>query len=66
MAIEQFENPETTENFYELTFQGIKTVYLISSTFRGILCIQDMILKVLLKVIDEHLLLFLESGFFTY
>ena len=53
-----FENPETTENFQKLIFSGIKASYLILSTFLGILCVQDTTLKVLLKVINEHLLLF--------
>ena len=54
------------ENFHKLIFQGIKTIYLIWSTFLGILCIQGTILKVLLKVMNEHLLLLLETGFYGY
>ena len=61
-----FENPETTGNFHKLIFRGIKTIYLILSTFPGILCVQDTNLKVLLKVINEHLLLFFVSGFSGY
>ena len=47
-------------------------MYLILNTFLGISCIQDTTLKVLLKFIDEHLLLFtsiyyyLGSGFFGF
>ena len=54
------------ENFDKLIFRGIKTIYLISSTFLGILCVQGTTLKVLLKVINEYLLLLLESGFSGY
>ena len=57
---------ETTESFHQLIFRGIKTIYLISTTFPGILCVQDTTLKVLLKVITEHLLLLLESDFSGY
>ena len=39
------------ENFQKFIFRGIKTIYLISSTF------------LLFKVINEHLILLLESGF---
>ena len=49
-----------------LIFQGIKTIYLISGTFLGILCVQNTILEVLLKVISEHLLLLLERDFSGY
>ena len=52
-----FENPETTENFQKLIFRGIKVSYLILSALLGILCVQDKSLKVLLKVVKEHLLL---------
>ena len=47
-------------------------MYLILNTFLGISCIQDTTLKVLLKFINEHLLLFtsiyyyLGSGFFGF
>ena len=34
----ELENPETMENFYKLIFRGIKTIYLIWSTFLSILC----------------------------
>ena len=54
------------ENFDQLIFWGIKTIYLISSTFLGISRVQGTTLKVLLKVINEHLLLLLESGFSSY
>ena len=60
-----FEDPETTENFHKLFFGGIKTIYLISNTFLSILCDRDT-LKVLLKVIKEHLLLKLESDLSRY
>ena len=46
-----------------LIFQGIKTIYLIWSTFLSILCDQDTTLKVLLKVIKENLRLKLEVAF---
>ena len=52
------------ENFYQLIFQGIKTIYLISSTFLGILWVQYTNLVMLFKVINENSLLLLESGFF--
>ena len=58
-----FENPESTENFRKHVFRGTKTIYLISSTFLDILCIQDTSFKVLLKVINDYLLLKLEIGF---
>ena len=61
-----FENPETTENFHKLISRGTKTIYLILSTFLGILCVQGTTLNLLLKVINEHLLLLLESGFSGY
>ena len=57
---------ETAENFQKLIFLGIKSIYLISSTFLSILCVQDKTLKVLLKVIKEHLLLKLETDFSHY
>ena len=57
------ENPETTENFHKLIFQGIKTIYLILSTALGILFDQDTTLKVLLKVTKENLRLKLEVAF---
>ena len=51
------------ENFQKLIFLGIKFIYLISSTFLSILCVDDKTLKVLLKVIKKHLLLKLEIDF---
>ena len=54
-----FKNTETTENFQKLIFRGIKTIYLILRSHLGILYFQNKIYKVLLKVINEHLLLFL-------
>ena len=54
------------ENFHKLNSQGIKTIDLILSTFLGILCVQDTTLNLLLKVVNEHLLLLLESGFSGY
>ena len=55
-------NQETKENFHKLISWGTESIYLILSTFLGILCIQDTNLKLLLKVINEHLLLMLENG----
>ena len=43
------------ENFHKLIFRGIKTIYLIWSTFLSISCDQDLTFKVLLKVIKENL-----------
>ena len=54
-----FENPETMENVHKLIFPGIKTIYLILSTLLGILYVHNTVSKVLLKVINEHLLLLL-------
>ena len=51
------------ETIRKLIFGGIKTIYLILGTFLSILCDQDTSLKVLLKAINEHLPLKLESGF---
>ena len=48
-----------------LIFQGIKTIYLIWSTFLSILCDQDLTLKVLVKVIKKNLHLKLEGSFFV-
>ena len=42
---------ETIENFDKLIFRGIKFIYLNWSTFLGILGIQGITLKVLLKVV---------------
>ena len=39
-------------NFQKLIFKSIKASYLILSTLLGVLCIQDVTLKVLLKVIN--------------
>ena len=50
---------------YQLIFQGIKTIYLISSTFLSILCDQDLTLKVLLKVIKDNLPWKLKSSIFV-
>ena len=46
-AIEPIRKPDTTENFQKF----------ISSTFLNNLCVHGKTLKVLLKVIKEHLLL---------
>ena len=54
------------KNFQKLIFWGIKASYLILSTLLGILCVQDKTLKVLLKVVKEHLLLKLEIDFSCY
>ena len=43
---------ETTENFDKLIFRGIKFIYLNWSTFLGILGVQGITLKVLLKVLS--------------
>ena len=51
------------ENFQKLIFRGIKTIYLIWSTFLSILCYQDFTLKALLKVMKENLLFKLEGSF---
>ena len=53
------------ENFHKLIFQGIKTIYLIWSTFLSILCDQDLTFKVSLKVIKENLLFKLEGSFYV-
>ena len=53
-------------NFHKLISWGTKTIYLILRTFLGILCVQGTILKLMLKVINEHLLLLLENGFSGY
>ena len=45
------------ESTFKHVFQETKTIYLISSTFLDIWCLQDTSLKVLLKVINDHLLL---------
>ena len=45
-----FENTESAGDFHKLTFRGIKAIYLVSSTFLRILCVQDTTLKVFLKV----------------
>ena len=42
------------ENFHKFIFQGIKIVYPILSTFPSNLCVQDTILKMLVKVINEN------------
>ena len=47
-------------------FQSIKTNYPISTIFLSILCHQNTTLKVLRKVIKEHLLLKLGSNFSGY
>ena len=62
-VIEHFEN---TENFHKFIFRGIKIIYLILSTFPSNLCVQDTILKVLLKIINKNLPMRLESSFAWY
>ena len=47
------------ENFHKLIIPGIKTIYLILSTFLGILYVHNTVYKMLLKVISDHLLLLL-------
>ena len=53
------------ENFHKLIFRGVKTIYLIWSTFLSILCDQDLTFKVLFKVTEENLPLKLESNLFV-
>ena len=65
-VIEHIRKPETTKNFQKLIFRGIQSIYLISSTLPAILCVQDVTLKVLPKVIRKHLLLKLEIDFSCY
>ena len=65
-AITIFENPEYTENFHKHVFRGTKTIYLISSTFQDIFWVQDTSFNVLLKVINDYILLKLEIGFSCY
>ena len=60
-----FKNSETKENFRKLIFRGIKTIYLIWSTFLSILCDQYLTFKVLLKVIKENLPFKFEGSFFV-
>ena len=59
------ENLETTEDFHKLIFIGMKTIYLIWSTFQSILCDQNLTFKELLKVIKENLQFKLEGSFFV-
>ena len=47
-------------------FRGIKSIYLISSTFLSTSGVQDKTRKVLLKVVKEHLLLKIEIDFSFY
>ena len=54
------------EKFHKLIFRGIKFIYLILSTFLGILCVRDKTLKALLKVPKENLLLKNEIDFSYY
>ena len=61
-----FENPESTENFHKHVFRQTEAIYLILSTFLDILCVQDKSFKVLLKVINDYLLLKLEIGCSCY
>ena len=51
-VIEHIQKPRTTKNFQKLIFRGIKASYLILSTLLGVLCVQGVTLKVLLKVIN--------------
>ena len=45
------------------SFEVLKLFILLKALFLSILCAQGTTLKVLFKVINEHLLLLLESGF---
>ena len=65
-AIEHIWKSGNHEKFPEALFRGIKSIYLVSSTFLSILCVHDTTLKVSHKVIKEHLLLKLESEFSCY
>ena len=65
-TVEHIKNPETTENFHKHISPSTKTIYLILSTFLGILFVQNKTFKVLLKVINEYLLLLLANGFSVY
>ena len=65
-AIEHIRKPGNHgKKNYMLIFRGIKTIYLIWSTFLTILCDQDLTLKVLVKVIKKNLHLKLEGSFFV-
>ena len=66
LAIEQIQKPGNHGKFNTLISLGTKTIYLILSTFLGNLCIQGTPLNLFLKVMNEHLLLLLESGFSGY
>ena len=50
-----FENPETTENFRSSFLEVLRVIASIEASIK---CVQDTTLKVLLRVINEHLLLF--------
>ena len=62
-AIEHIRKPGIHGKISPEVFQGTKTAYVISSTFLGFFCVKCTSLKVLLKVINDHLLLNIESGF---
>ena len=51
-VVEHIQKPGNHEKFSEAHFIGIKANYLILSALLGILCVQDVTLKVLFKVID--------------
>ena len=59
-----FENPETTENFYKLIFRGIKTIYLILSTFLSILC--SLFTNFFFKELNRHLQFSKLSGIISW
>ena len=65
-----FENPESTENFNKLIFQGIMTIYYqIYSDFKSFtkhFVYSGETIKVVLKIIKENESLRLESGFSCY
>ena len=65
-AIEHIRKPGNHGKFSQAHFWGIKTIYLILSTLLGILYVQNTMYKVLLKIINKHLLLLLESSFSGY
>ena len=53
------------ENSIQLILRGSKTIYLVWSTFLRILYDQDLVVKVLLKVIKENLPFKLEGSLFV-
>ena len=58
-----FKHTELRDNLDKLICWSIKTMYLISSTFLSVLCVEKETLKTLPKFIKANLILKLESGF---